>query len=672
MNNTCRTFFKGLTALTMVGLFGLILGTFLASPSQANAQAVSGWILANPSTICAGETSTISWATSDATIIDIQPGIGSNLPPSGERTVSPTQTTTYTMTISNSAGGFNSGTATITVTGSCNTGVDGGWSEWSTRSTQCGYSGTQTRTCTNPTPSGNGRYCSGPSTQSYTNPSCGGQAPTVTISASPSRIDSGDDSRITWDSDNATSCNASGGTNGWSGSRARSGTFDTGALYDTKTYSITCTNSYGSDTDAVTVYVDDNNNNDNDSVSVTISADRTSIGYNESTIIRWRPRDADSCRGTGGTNGWSGRKSTSSDDFQTGPLSRTTTFSITCENGNDSDSDSVTVRVGGNVLPTPVASLSAITNPATSVTTSSAQLNGLILNSSNTYLGSGTNAWFEWGTSYNLGNRTPATLVGSLASVRHASFLTGLSGGRTYYFRVVAENSVSRNVGAILSFTTGRGSVTTTTPRPTGTALVLISSSVDKNQPIVPTIDNSRPHPGDEINYTVNYQNVGTASVTGVVLQMNLPYEVDYMFSTPSNPTISGNTLIFNLGTLRAGGQGVVTVRVRVRDNIPAGTTLNFPATLRYVDPAGNTQSVSANVTAQVWDEGSQSFVNLGANIFGAGFFPTNVFGWLLVILLILALIMLVKHLFSQAPMRRTTVVDDHPLGKKTTTTTIE
>ena len=104
---------------------------------------------------------------------------------------------------------------------------------------------------------------------------------------------------------------------------------------------------------------------------------------------------------------------------------------------------------------------------------------------------------------------------------------------------------------------------------------------------------------------------------------MNLPLEVDYIFSNPSNPTISGNTLYFNLGTLRANGKGVVTVRVRVRDNIKAGTALNFPATLSYVDPSGQPQSVIANVSAQVWSDGTNTNF-LGANVFGAGFLPTN------------------------------------------------
>ena len=207
----------------------------------------------------------------------------------------------------------------------------------------------------------------------------------------------------------------------------------------------------------------------------------------------------------------------------------------------------------------------------------------------------------------------------------------------------------------------------------------MISSSVDRNQPIVPAIDNTRPRPGDEINYTVNYQNIGTGSITNLGLQINLPLEVDYISSSPNNPTRFGNTLVFNLGTLKANGQGTVTIKTRVRENIPAGTNLNFPATLSYTDPSGQSQSVNANVSAQVWNESekntpaetAQNFF-LGANVFGAGFLPNNIFGWLFLVILVLILVFLARYLFDQSFRKKTTIITDQPSGKKTTTTTVQ
>ncbi|HEV7424396.1 MAG TPA: hypothetical protein VGO21_04375 [Candidatus Paceibacterota bacterium] len=232
-------------------------------------------------------------------------------------------------------------------------------------------------------------------------------------------------------------------------------------------------------------------------------------------------------------------------------------------------------------------------------------------------------------------------------SIGPGSFYTGsLTGARTYSI------SCSNSFGSASDSTTvtvRSNTTTVVTNNPPASSLVLITSSVDRNQPIVPTIDNTRPHPGDEINYTVSYQNIGTGSITNLTLQVPLPPEVDYLFSNPSNPTFFGNTLTFNLGTLRANGQGTVTVRVRVRQDIPPGVNLNFPAILSYTNPGGQTQSVNANVSAQVFSEPTTTppTTNLGANVFGAGYLPNNVFGWLFLVILVLLLVYLGKYLFG-------------------------
>jgi hypothetical protein len=77
-------------------------------------------------------------------------------------------------------------------------------------------------------------------------------------------------------------------------------------------------------------------------------------------------------------------------------------------------------------------------------------------------------------------------------------------------------------------------------------------------------------------------------------------------------------------------------------------------------------QSVNANVSAQIWSEPEkEEAVQLGATVFGAGFFPTNIFGWLLLIILILLLVYLAKYIFGQPGQLA-------PFSKKTTTTTIQ
>jgi hypothetical protein len=90
-----------------------------------------------------------------------------------------TQTRTCTNPSPSDGGANCSGSSSLSYTNqacpvsdSTPTPINGGWSDWSYKNTQCGYSGTQTRTCTNPSPSDGGANCSGSSNRSYTNQAC--------------------------------------------------------------------------------------------------------------------------------------------------------------------------------------------------------------------------------------------------------------------------------------------------------------------------------------------------------------------------------------------------------------------------------------------------------------------------------------------------------------------
>ncbi|OGI57527.1 hypothetical protein A3B85_01860 [Candidatus Nomurabacteria bacterium RIFCSPHIGHO2_02_FULL_37_13] len=483
--------------------------------------------------------------------------------------------------------------------------------------------------------------------------------PNVTIDADDTNLDSGDSTRIRWNSDNADSCTASGGANGWARTRNTSGTFDTGDLTSNKTYRITCFNDQSgeSDTDSVTVYVDDNNDDNINEPDVT-TRNATNIKTGGAILNGRVDGNGSSARAwfEYGTNYYLG-SSTSRNSYGSGSTNYSRSisglyantiyyFRAVAENSENT--------VYGNILSfnTGTGFVNVVNNqPTVNIYADSINIpfNGTTFLRWNT-----TNAISCFGNGGSVG-------WAGIKSIGPGSFYTGsLTTSRTYTI------TCNNNIGSATDSVTITVRPQTTTIKPALTSLVLITSSVDRNQPIVPTIDNTRPHPGDEINYTVSYQNIGTGAITNLSLRIDLPYEVDYMFSNPSNLNRSGNILIFKLGTLRANDQGAVTVRARVRENIPAGTNLNFPATLSYVDPSGQSQSVNANVFAQVWSEPTNvsENVSLGASVFGAGFLPVNLFGWLLLLVLMLILVLLAKYLFSSS--------QSFPFSKKTTTTTIQ
>ena len=70
---------------------------------------------ASPSSIQRGQSSTLRWSSTNAESASITPGIGT-VPSSGSRRVSPTQTTTYRITVQGADGQTASATATVTVT----------------------------------------------------------------------------------------------------------------------------------------------------------------------------------------------------------------------------------------------------------------------------------------------------------------------------------------------------------------------------------------------------------------------------------------------------------------------------------------------------------------------------------------------------------------------------
>ncbi|OGI90425.1 hypothetical protein A2911_01655 [Candidatus Nomurabacteria bacterium RIFCSPLOWO2_01_FULL_40_15] len=79
--------------------------------------------------------------------------------------------------------------------------------------------------------------------------------PTVNISADQTNLQYNGSTVVRWNSNNATSCFGSNGSNGWSGNKSFSGSFTTGALTNGTTFSITCSNATGQVNDSVTISV---------------------------------------------------------------------------------------------------------------------------------------------------------------------------------------------------------------------------------------------------------------------------------------------------------------------------------------------------------------------------------------------------------------------------------
>ena len=97
-----------------------------------------------------------------------------------------------------------------------------------------------------------------------------------------------------------------------------------------------------------------------------------------------------------------------------------------------------------------------VNNPAPSNTT-------VVVSGNVSPNGAPTSYWYEYGTSNNLGSRTPSQSIGSgFRSVPAPDYITGLTPSTHYFFRIAAQNRLGTTNGGIFEFSTN------TTPPPVG------------------------------------------------------------------------------------------------------------------------------------------------------------------------------------------------------------
>ncbi len=118
-NSTFRKFtlLFGLVALVAVaGGCSKKVAATPPAPPPAPALQPTVTLNASPSAVDSGQTVTLSWSSTNATDLDIEPGVG-KVAPQGSTPVNPTQTTTFTITATG-AGGSATASASVSVNGS--------------------------------------------------------------------------------------------------------------------------------------------------------------------------------------------------------------------------------------------------------------------------------------------------------------------------------------------------------------------------------------------------------------------------------------------------------------------------------------------------------------------------------------------------------------------------
>jgi uncharacterized repeat protein (TIGR03803 family) len=238
----------------------------LAAPGASSPTAS---LTANPTSITAGQSSTLSWSSANATSCTGTGFLTGNAV-SGSVSVAPATTATYAVSCTNGSASA-SANATVTVTAPAPTAsltanpasITAGQSStlsWSsTNATSCtgnGFlTGNSVTGSVSVTPATTTTYivtCTNGSASASTSATVTvtGTTPTATLTANPASITSGQSSTLTWSSTNATSCTGTGFSTGNAVSGSVSVTPST-----TASYSVNCTNGSTSASASATVTV---------------------------------------------------------------------------------------------------------------------------------------------------------------------------------------------------------------------------------------------------------------------------------------------------------------------------------------------------------------------------------------------------------------------------------
>jgi len=282
---------------------------------------------------------------------------------------------------------------------------------------------------------------------------------------------------------------------------------------------------------------------------------------------------------------------------------------------------------------------SSVTTYASGISGTSAVLNGVSTAGNNS-----ASSYFQYGTTTNLGSSVGYQTVSFCGSLYNSYNLTGLQPNTTYYYRIVTGSTY----GEIKSFTTPTKSIVvipqppkpkpTPTPKPTDDDGSLIYLALD----ITPDFENV--YEGDTVNFDVDYRNLYNGTLEDVVINVRFPEEIEFRKSTEGVYSELDRSLAIELGDLKDDEEGTILIQADVLGRLNGQGVVVTTAEGTYVHPIiENAQGSSmAHALNTILEKQSVfDFDSLG------------IFGWLILILLILLIIWISRKIYHDHEDRK-------------------
>lgn len=323
-----------------------------------------------------------------------------------------------------------------------------------------------------------------------------------------------------------------------------------------------------------------------------------------------------------------------------------TVYTLSGYGCNNTYSRTVNVYVNAT-NPNPNTNLpQAVTTVATILSTTQARLNGIAI--PNTTYG-GATAWFEWGASGYMGNKTNTQTVNSssAANTNIGDVVGNLVPGTWYYYRTVVQNQNGIAYGDTQRFNTQPTNTTTNTSKP---SVVVVNTSKSQASLLELKIENSYDNAclNEYVDYTISYTNISKQNLKDTVLRFTNPKEVTYINNnTRGKYDVVDRTLTIDLGDLSAGENGQIIVRGRINSSAIENSLSVATATIVYTNTITKAQEDAMAYSLITLDNDCPNL--LGASTVGFwSFLPNTLLEWLLLILVILGLIVLGRNLYTK------------------------